>query len=145
MTLLTPRLTQNRQLVTNHFLRFLALERADPKKFQILQIIAALLGWTEGIRNLFRSCRMCMLTLSDQREQAGLARPGASNPNLRTPISPWHRTPSTPALTSEFFPDSGGRKESLAGLWSDFLEQEAQEGARSSRSPSISSSVKPPC
>ncbi|KAL9122526.1 MAG: hypothetical protein Q9187_000926 [Circinaria calcarea] len=117
----------DKQLVTNHFLHFLALERADPKKFQILQIIAALLGWTD-----------------DQREQAGLARPGASNPNLRTPISPWHRTPSTPALSSEFFPDSGGRKESLAGLWSDFLEQEAQEGARSSRSPSISSLVKPP-
>ena len=37
-----------RQLVTNHFLQFLALDRSDPKKFQILQIISALLGWTEG-------------------------------------------------------------------------------------------------
>lgn len=34
--------------MTNHFLHFLALERADPKKFQVLQIIAALLGWTDG-------------------------------------------------------------------------------------------------
>lgn len=37
-----------RQLVTNHFMHFLALDRADPKKFQVLQIIANLLGWTEG-------------------------------------------------------------------------------------------------
>ncbi|KAL8704085.1 MAG: hypothetical protein Q9201_002746 [Fulgogasparrea decipioides] len=100
----------DKQLVTNHFLHFLALERADPKKFQVLQIIAALLGWTD-----------------EQREQAGLARPGASNPNLRVPISPWHRTPSTPALSTEFSLDSSNRKESLAELWSDFLEQEAQE------------------
>ncbi|KAL8720357.1 MAG: hypothetical protein Q9225_002785 [Loekoesia sp. 1 TL-2023] len=112
----------DKQLVTNHFLHFLALERADPKKFQVLQIIAALLGWTD-----------------EQREQAGLARPGASNPNLRVPISPWHRTPSTPALSTDFFPDSSStRKESLAELWSDFLEQEAQEGVKSPRSPSDS-------
>ncbi|KAL8812944.1 MAG: hypothetical protein Q9223_000013 [Gallowayella weberi] len=111
----------DKQLVTNHFLHFLALERSDPKKFQILQIIAALLGWTD-----------------EQREQAGLARPGASNPNLRVPISPWHRTPSTPSLSTDFFPESSNRKESLAELWSDFLEQEAQEGAKSPRTPSES-------
>ncbi|KAL8779522.1 MAG: hypothetical protein Q9213_006891 [Squamulea squamosa] len=124
----------DKQLVTNHFLHFLALERSDPKKFQILQIIAALLGWTD-----------------EQREQAGLARPGASNPNLRVPISPWHRTPSTPSLSTDFFPDNSNRKESLAELWSDFLEQEAQEATRSpkspsesTRSPSTSSTAKPP-
>ncbi|KAI4176980.1 MAG: hypothetical protein LQ348_005914 [Seirophora lacunosa] len=123
----------DKQLVTNHFLHFLALERADPKKFQVLQIIAALLGWTD-----------------EQREQAGLARPGASNPSLRVPISPWHRTPSTPALSTDFFPEGSNRKESLAELWSDFLEQEAQEGAKSplspsesTRSPSTSSTSKP--
>ena len=37
-----------RQLISNHFLHFLALERTDPKKFQILQIMAALLSWTDG-------------------------------------------------------------------------------------------------
>jgi hypothetical protein len=35
-------------IVTNHFLHFLALDRSDPKKFQILQLIAALLGWDDG-------------------------------------------------------------------------------------------------
>ena len=38
----------SRQIVTNHFLHFLALDRSDPKKFQILQLIAALLAWTDG-------------------------------------------------------------------------------------------------
>lgn len=36
------------QLVTNHLLHFLALDRSDAKKFQILQLISALLGWTDG-------------------------------------------------------------------------------------------------
>ncbi|MCJ1283369.1 hypothetical protein MMC26_002697 [Xylographa opegraphella] len=117
----------DKQLISNHFLHFLALERSDPRKFQILQIISALLGWTD-----------------EQREQAGLARPGASNPSLRTPISPWHRTPSTPALSADSFQEGRGRRESLAGLWSDFLEQGAEEGARSSRSTSISSAVRHP-
>ncbi|KAL8831956.1 MAG: hypothetical protein Q9191_000555 [Dirinaria sp. TL-2023a] len=126
----------DKQLISNHFLHFLALDRADPKKFQILQIIAALLAWSD-----------------DQREQAGLARPGASNPSLRVPLSPWHRTPSTPALSTDFFPESSSRKESLAELWSDFLEQEAQEGvrspkpsdsAKSPKSPNTPSGSKPP-
>jgi hypothetical protein len=38
----------DRQLVTNHFLHFITLERADPKKFQVLQLIAALLSWSDG-------------------------------------------------------------------------------------------------
>lgn len=41
----------DRQIVTNHFLHFLSLDRSDPKKFQILQLIAALLGWTDGTSN----------------------------------------------------------------------------------------------
>ena len=71
----------------------------------------------------------------EQREQAGLVRPGASNPNLRVPISPWHRTPSTPVLSTDFSPEGGTRKESLAELWSDFLQQEVQEGAKPPSSP----------
>jgi len=114
-----------RQIVTNHFLHFLALDRSDPKKFQILQLIAALLGWSD-----------------EQREQAGLARPGGAggmlsnasgSGSLRLPGSQLvHRTPSSPALhqNHDFFnaPDSAtspGSKESLADLWQNFLEQEA--------------------
>lgn len=39
----------DRQIVTNHLLHFLALDRSDPKKFQVLQLIAALLGWSDGM------------------------------------------------------------------------------------------------
>ncbi|THZ88416.1 hypothetical protein D6C84_00906 [Aureobasidium pullulans] len=112
----------DRHIVTNHFLHFLILDRSDPKKFQVLQLIAALLGWTE-----------------EQREQAGLARPGASNSMLKIPLSPFRRTPSTPSLSDSTFDNhQGGSKESLAELWSDFLEREAQEGGmHSSRSGSF--------
>ncbi|OGM43788.1 Golgi matrix protein [Aspergillus bombycis] len=98
-------------IVTNHFLHFLTLDRSDPKKFQILQLIAALLGWTD-----------------EQREQAGLARPGTSGTSnkLRVPSTPIHRTPSTPTLATEFLDNGNSNKESLAELWSNFLEQESQ-------------------
>ncbi|RFU27790.1 hypothetical protein B7463_g8539, partial [Scytalidium lignicola] len=117
----------DRQIVTNHFLHFLTLDRSDPRKFQILQLIAALLGWTD-----------------EQKEQAGLARPGASTSNsLRLPLSPFHRTPSSPSLSTEFFIDSpSNNKESLAELWTEFLERNADEGSTAgSRSGSVSSSA----
>jgi len=38
----------DRQLVTNHFLQFIGMDRADPKKFQVLQLISALLSWSDG-------------------------------------------------------------------------------------------------
>jgi hypothetical protein len=114
-----------RQIVTNHFLQFLALDRSDPKKFQILQLIAALLNWTD-----------------EQKEQAGLARPGTSNSSLRLPVSPFHRTPSTPSLSTEFFNEPPATKESLADLWTGFLERSAEEGSTAgSRSGSVSSSA----
>lgn len=127
-----PEETIDRQIVTNHFLQFLALDRSDPKKFQILQVIAGLLNWTD-----------------EQREQAGLARPGtSSNNSLRLPTTPFHRTPSSPALNTEFFTEptsatSTSAKESLADLWAGFLERSVEEAAgggdTSSRKGSVSS------
>ncbi|KAI1266110.1 hypothetical protein F5Y18DRAFT_382505 [Xylariaceae sp. FL1019] len=113
----------DRQIVTNHFLQFLALDRSDPKKFQILQVIAGLLGWSD-----------------EQREQAGLARPGASHNSLRLPSSPFHRTPSTPSLNAEFFSEpTSASKESLSDLWAGFLERSAEEARAPSRKASMSS------
>ncbi|KAJ5855738.1 uncharacterized protein N7529_009682 [Penicillium soppii] len=102
----------DRHIVTNHLLHFLGLDRSDPKKFQILQLIAALLGWND-----------------EQREQAGLARPGTSSMSgkLRVPGTPV-RTPSTPNLTTEYMDNGASSKETLAELWSNFLEQEAEVG-----------------
>ncbi|KAK3946138.1 Golgi matrix protein [Diplogelasinospora grovesii] len=115
-----PEETIDRQIVTNHFLQFLSLDRSDPKKFQILQVIAGLLNWTD-----------------EQREQAGLARPGggggsSNNHSLRLPVSPFHRTPSSPALNQDFFSEpmsaaSNSGKESLADLWAGFLERSVEE------------------
>jgi hypothetical protein len=122
-----------RQLVTNHFLQFLSLDRSDPRKFQILQVMANLLNWTD-----------------EQREKAGLARPGTASTagnSLRLPTSPFHRTPSSPSLNSDFFSEptpmstAGGGKESLADLWANFLEQSVDEaaGGGQSRKDSVSS------
>lgn len=121
----------DRQIVTNHVLQFLALDRSDPKKFQILQIIAGLLNWTD-----------------EQREQAGLARPGTASNSLRLPNSPFHRTPSTPSLNTEFFsePTPTSAKESLADLWAGFLERSVEEASAggASRKGSVSSVVTGP-
>ncbi|KAK4496191.1 hypothetical protein PRZ48_012171 [Zasmidium cellare] len=126
----------DRQIVTNHFLQFLQLDRSDPKKFQVLQLIAALLGWDE-----------------QQREQAGLLRQGSgfatAGGSLRVPVSPFRRTPSTPALSGDFSPLSptgtDGGRESLAELWSDFLEREAEAGGSGhSRRPSLALSARSP-
>lgn len=129
---------KNRQIVTNHFLHFLQLDRSDPKKFQILQLIAALLNWTE-----------------EQKEQAGLQRAGAPAQSslmgsLRLPGTPMmHKTPSSPALSrlEHDYLDAGssvsspGGKESLAELWQNFLEQEAAVGGTKSRTASTSTAA----
>lgn len=124
----------DRQLVTNHFLHFLALDRSDPKKFQILQLIAALLGWTEA-----------------QREQAGLLRAGSGGAGsfMKLPTSPFRRSPSTPSLSADFVPESpgGAGRESLAELWSEFLEREAETGTAgvgSSRRGSLAKAMRSP-
>ena len=39
----------DRQIVTNYILHFLAIDRSDPKKFEALQLIAALLNWNDGM------------------------------------------------------------------------------------------------
>lgn len=83
----------------------------------------------------------------EQREQAGLARPGTSTNSLRLPLSPFHRTPSSPSLSADVFsePTSAKDKESLADLWANFLERSAQEGSgqSASRNNSVSSGAGP--
>lgn len=117
-----------RQIVTNHFLHFITLDRADPKRFQILQVIAGYLNWTD-----------------EQREQAGLARPGTAASSLKLPLSPFNRTPSTASLNAEFMAESSSAatgKETLAELWAGFLERSAEEGAdERSRKDSASSAA----
>ncbi len=79
----------------------------------------------------------------EQREQAGLARPGTLGGSLKLPLSPFHRSPSTASLSTDFMSDSpGGGKESLAELWAGFLERSADQGAEErSRKDSASSAA----
>jgi chromosome segregation ATPase len=60
----------DRQLVTNHLLQFLGMDRSDPKKFQVLQLIAQLLAWSEG-------------------KQSSLTRTSALTPVRRTKRASW--------------------------------------------------------
>ncbi|OAA73869.1 Golgi matrix protein [Cordyceps fumosorosea ARSEF 2679] len=131
-----PEENVDRQVVTNHLLHFLTLDRGDVKRFQVLQIMAGYLNWTD-----------------EQREQAGLSRPGGSGGgSLRLPTSPFHRTPSSPSLHNDLLsePTSAKDRESLAELWAGFLERSAKEGlpdggvdarSASSRKTSVSSAA----
>ncbi|PKS06949.1 hypothetical protein jhhlp_005545 [Lomentospora prolificans] len=115
----------DRQIVTNQLLHFLTLDRSDPKRFQILQVMAGYLSWTD-----------------EQREQAGLARPGTSTGSLKLPLSPFTRTPSTASLHTDFMSENSTGKETLAELWAGFLERSAEEGAEErSRKDSASSAA----
>lgn len=76
--------------MTNVFLQFVSIQRGDSKKYEILQLIASVLDWND-----------------EQREKAGLVRPGtaanAQSSFLKTPpLSPFHRSPSTPTLSDAY-------------------------------------------
>ncbi|RPB25775.1 putative Golgi matrix protein [Terfezia boudieri ATCC MYA-4762] len=87
----------DKQLVSNVFLSFLSIQRGDAKKFEVLQLIASVLDWND-----------------EQRERAGLARPGTSSSQstlptpqgsfsrASSPLIPYHRTPSTPTLSDPY-------------------------------------------
>ncbi|KAF8421918.1 hypothetical protein EV426DRAFT_535836 [Tirmania nivea] len=87
----------DKQLVSNVFLSFLSIQRGDAKKFEVLQLIASVLDWND-----------------EQRERAGLARPGTSSTQntlptpqgsfsrASSPLMPYHRNPSTPSLSDPY-------------------------------------------
>ncbi|EPX75178.1 matrix protein [Schizosaccharomyces octosporus yFS286] len=54
----------DKQLISNLFVSFLTLPRADTKRFEILQLISSVLGWND-----------------EQKEQAGIQRPGSAFTN----------------------------------------------------------------
>lgn len=60
----------DKQLISNLFVSFLTLPRADTKRFEILQLISSVLDWNDT-----------------QREQTGLQRPGSSVNNWSIPHS----------------------------------------------------------
>ena len=73
----------DRRLVTNVLLSFLSTPRADPKRFEMLTLLASILSWTDP-----------------EREKAGLQRsstslvPGVGGVGLTTSPSFWSRSNS---------------------------------------------------
>ncbi|CDK28271.1 unnamed protein product [Kuraishia capsulata CBS 1993] len=92
----------DRELVSNLFISFLSLPRADTKKFEVLQLISNFLNWDD-----------------DKKMHAGLI----ANPNAKSANGKHSRTPSASNILM-----SGGpvdtRSDSFVSLWTEFLEKE---------------------
>ncbi|KAJ7185521.1 hypothetical protein C8R46DRAFT_982162 [Mycena filopes] len=96
----------DRRLVTNVLLSFLNTPRADPKRFEMLSLLASVLSWSDP-----------------EREKAGLQR---AHTGLAPPTSFWGRSStSTPPKTDL---DKSDETESFSRLWVEFLLTEASAG-----------------
>ncbi|KIM91289.1 hypothetical protein PILCRDRAFT_810544 [Piloderma croceum F 1598] len=114
----------DRRLVTNVLLSFLTTPRADQKRFEMLQLLASVLSWTDA-----------------EREKAGLQR---AQPTSAT-TSFWGR-PSNVGSPQKSNPDleKTDETESFSRLWVEFLLTEANAGGDNSappRSPRPNSSL----
>ncbi|KAJ6473552.1 hypothetical protein C8R47DRAFT_987262 [Mycena vitilis] len=97
----------DRRLVTNVLLSFLTTPRADPKRFEMLSLLASVLSWSDP-----------------EREKAGLQRAQSS---LSPPSSFWGRSStSTPPKNAEL--EKTDETESFSRLWVEFLLTEASSG-----------------
>lgn len=104
--------TVDKQLVSNMFLSFLSLPRADSKRFEILQLISNFLSWDE-----------------EQKVQAGLARTSDSGVNsaIMSPITPIRRSFSgLRGFGDEFTHSNTGGREGggFLNMLADYLERE---------------------
>ncbi|OLL26808.1 GRIP domain-containing protein, partial [Neolecta irregularis DAH-3] len=101
--------TVDRTLISNLFLSFVAIPRGDGRKFEVLQLLGSLLAWDD-----------------EQREKAGLSRPGsAMGEGLLAPGGMFRRVSSTAQMHSalDMLPS-----ESMGDLWINFLERQAAQG-----------------
>ncbi|KAG6854485.1 hypothetical protein C0991_006087 [Blastosporella zonata] len=114
----------DRRLVTNVLLSFLTTPRADPKRFEMLSLLATVLSWSDP-----------------EREKAGLQRAQPSN----TPApSFWSRSSSaanSPAKSADL--EKTDETESFSRLWVEFLLTEAASG-ESPSAPGSNVSSPPP-
>ncbi|KZT69193.1 hypothetical protein DAEQUDRAFT_757173 [Daedalea quercina L-15889] len=112
----------DRRLVTNVLLSFLSTPRGDPKRFEMLSLLATILSWTE-----------------DERERAGLQHKGGPMPAMSA-VSGFF-TRGSPTRTRNLELEKTDETESFSRLWVEFLLTEAASGeeARSSSSSPIRS------
>ncbi|KAK0458898.1 uncharacterized protein EV420DRAFT_1270175 [Desarmillaria tabescens] len=100
----------DRRLVTNVLLSFLTTPRADPKRFEMLSLMATILSWTDP-----------------EREKAGLQRTSASTPPSSSASSFWTRS-SSGSLSKNSELQKTDETESFSRLWVEFLLTEAAAG-----------------
>jgi hypothetical protein len=84
----------DKQIITNYFLHFLGLDRSDPKKFEALQLISALLGWTDGTFSL--TLPQLLKVATNRYIQNNVSKPAspAQVPHLPPPTSAYPYHPS---------------------------------------------------
>ncbi|BGP55264.1 hypothetical protein JCM8202v2_002862 [Rhodotorula sphaerocarpa] len=104
----------DRRLVSNVLITFITTPRGDSKRFEMLQLIASILSWTD-----------------DQREKVGLQRASgqlSSNSSIsssrRSGARGHARSGKSAAVEEE-----GVENESFSNLWIEFLLKEAGQGA----------------
>ncbi|KAF6764189.1 hypothetical protein DFP72DRAFT_416196 [Ephemerocybe angulata] len=102
----------DRRLVTNVFLSYLNTPRGDSKRFEMLNLMASILSWTDV-----------------EKEKAGIQKSGSVS--LASPASGfWGRSLSSGGLSSAAKSPTGNtdETESFSRLWVEFLLTEAAAG-----------------
>ncbi|GMF54561.1 unnamed protein product [[Candida] boidinii] len=102
--------TVDRELISNLFISFLEIPRADAKKFEVLKLISNFLNWDD-----------------DKKRHAGLMSSSAkANPSLRsrsTSNSIMGSIPSNPLTSGD--QNTLNTSDSFVSLWTEFLEKES--------------------
>ncbi|GAA5928671.1 uncharacterized protein JCM15063_003935 [Sporobolomyces koalae] len=105
----------DRRLVSNVLITFLNTPRGDAKRFEMLQLIASILSWTDDQRE----------KVGLQRSSGGLSAPGVIASGSRGGGKGHARSGKTQAV------DDGVENESFSNLWIEFLLKESSQGGSS--------------
>ncbi|CDR88457.1 related to RUD3-suppressor of uso1-1 transport defect [Sporisorium scitamineum] len=95
----------DKRLVTNLLISFITTPRADGKRYEMLNLIAGVLGWGDA-----------------EREAAGLQKSSSTRPGLGG------RTSSSGGSAGRRVSNGGGADESFSNLFVEFLLSEAESG-----------------
>ncbi|KAJ9108095.1 hypothetical protein QFC19_002560 [Naganishia cerealis] len=107
----------DRRLVTNVLLQFIATPRADPKRFEMLSLLATILSWEDS-----------------ERERAGLQRAGGSSatPGKKGSAKRKESDTSQAPGQSKTQQEQDEFNESFSDLFVEFLLKEAAQGQKQS-------------
>ncbi|GAA5997832.1 uncharacterized protein JCM10292_006843 [Rhodotorula paludigena] len=118
----------DRRLITNVLITFLNTPRGDAKRFEMLQLIASILSWSD-----------------DQREKVGLQRASGALSSSSIISSGRGGAGKGHARSGKGKAvDEGVENESFSNLWIEFLLKEASQGGVAPGSSASSSSAKTP-